>query len=315
MLQIKCFLFAFGLSYIGLSALPSPSHADNLVSQVNSGVGTGSSFTIYSLPPSRATGSVNAAGNSAGSTQLPLTLEQKRAVNTAAASLIQSLSSGTDGDRTTLALVSSDPDLTILSPESLAKLKTEVLFAINEAVRLNSSDTLLSSTIPTKSGVANLSTFYDAPKKEVTMSLAGGKIANALIVSPTNQSNGSVKIGTKQPLLIPKETKNTQASMITAIAVLASGGSANQAVVAAQISGTGVDATATVKLITKLSGLISKSPGADVEIAPKRLGEAITIYNEVLDISNPAIVTELSKNQAFIKIGETLRKLRAAIGN
>ena len=147
------------------------------------------------------------------------------------------------------------------------------------------------------------------------MSLAGGKIANALIVSPTIQSDGSIKIGTKQPLLIPKETKNTQASMITAIAILASGGSANQAVLAAQISGSGADLTTTVKLVAKLSGLISKGSGAEVAIAPERLGEVINTYNEVLDNSSPAIVAELAKNQAFIKISETLRQLRSAIGN
>jgi hypothetical protein len=253
--------------------------------------------------------------NLSGNTQLPLNPAQQSAVNAAAITLLKTLAGGTEIDRITLALVSGDTDLTILAPESLAKLKTEVLFAINEAIRLDSSDTLLSSTIPTKNGVANLSTFYDAPKKEVTISLAGGKIANALIVSPTNQSDGSVKIGTKQPILIPKDTKNTQAAIITAIAVLASGGSANQAVVAAQISGTGADVDTTMKLITKLSGLISKSTGAELAIAPDRLSEAINTYNAVLDTSSPKIVTELSKNQAFIKIGETLRNLRSAIGN
>ena len=103
--------------------------------------------------------------------------------------------------------------------------------------------------------------------------------------------------------------------MTSAIAILASGGSANQAIVAAQISGTGADLNTTMKLVAKLSGLISKRPNAEVAIAPERLGEAINTYNEVLDTSSPAIVTELSKEQAFIKIGETLRKLRTAIGN
>ena len=308
MLKVKLFLITVSFSPLFVNALQLPSYAQNLISQADSGVNTGSNFINYARPQS---GGNNASAN----TPLPLTSEQKKSVNTEAALLLQRFSSGTESDLITLALVSSDPDLTILAPESLTKLKTEVLFAINEANRLDSSDTILSSTIPTKNGVANLSTFYDAPKKQVTISLAGGKISNALIVSPTNQSDGSLKIGTKQPLLIPKTTKNSQAAMTTAIAVLASGGSANQAVVAAQISGTGVDATATVKLIIKLSGLISKGTGAEVAIAPDRLSEVITIYNEVLDTSSPVIVDELAKNQVFIKIGETLRKLRSAIGN
>ena len=311
MLKIKLVLLIISFSPLVLSALELPSYSQNLVSQADSGINSGSNFINYSRPQSGNDGTNNAIGN----TPLPLTSEQKKSANTEAALLLQKFSNGNESDRNILTLVSADPDLNILAPEALIKLKTEVLFAIDEALRLDSSDTILSSTIPTKNGVANLSTFYDAPKKQVTISLAGGKIANALIVSPTNQSNGSIKIGTKPPLLIPKATKNTQAAMTSAIAVLASGGSANQAVVAAQISGTGVDATATVKLITKLSGLISKGTGAEVAIAPERLGEAINTYNEVLDNSSPAIVSELAKNQVFIKIGETLRKLRSAIGN
>ena len=308
MLKVKLVLMTVSFSSLFVSALQLPSYAQNLISQADSGVNTGSNFINYARPQS---GGNNASAN----TPLPLTSEQKKSVNTEAALLLQRFSSGTESDLITLALVSSDPDLTILAPESLTKLKTEVLFAINEANRLDSSDTILSSTIPTKNGVANLSTFYDAPKKQVTISLAGGKIANALIVSPTSQSNGSVKIGTKQPLLIPSASKNSQAAMTSAIAILASGGSANQAVVAAQISGTGVDATATVKLIAKLSGLISKSTGTEVAISPERLGEAINTFNEVLDTSSPEIVAELAKNQAFITIADTLGKLRSAIGN
>jgi hypothetical protein len=288
-----------------------PSHAQNLISQANSGVSTGSNFINYSLPQSGAKGT----GNSTENNPLPLTSEQKTSANTEAALLLQKFSNGNESDRTALELISGDTDLTILAPESLTKIQTEVLFAINEAIRFDSSDTILASTIPTKNGVAKLSTFYDAPKKEVTMSLAGRNIANALIVSPTNESDGSIKIGTNPPLLIPRETKNPESAIASAIAILASGGSANQAIVTAQISGTGTDLITTMKLVAKLSGLISKRPNAEVAIAPKRLGEAITIYNEVLDTSNPAIVTELSKNQAFIKIGETLRKLRTAIGN
>ncbi len=306
MLKIKLFLVTIGFSPLFLSQLQIPSYAQNLISQADSGVNTGSNFINYSQPKS----GVNGSGNS----PLPFTSEQKTSANNEAALLLQKLSSGTESDRTALELLSGDTNLTILTPDSLAKLKTEVLFAINEAIRLDSSDTILASTIPTKNGVANLSTFYDAPKKEVTMSLAGRNIANALIVSPTNKSNGSIKIGTKTPLLIPKATKNTEA-MTSAIAVLASGGSANQAVVAAQISGTGADLNTTMKLVAKLSGLISKGTGTEVAIAPERLGEAIITYNEVLDASSPAIVDELAKNQAFIKIGETLRKLRSAIGN
>jgi hypothetical protein len=311
MLKTKLVLLTMSFSSLVLSALQLPSYSQNLVSQADSGINSGSNFINYSRPQSGNDGANNATAN----TPFSLTSEQKKSANTEAALLLQKFSSGNESDRTILTLVSGDAELTILAPESFAKVKTEVLFAINEAVRLDSSDTLLSSTIPTKSGVANLSTFYDAPKKEVTMSLAGGKIANALIVSPTNQSNGSVKIGTKQPLLIPKETKNTQAAMITAIAVLASGGSANQSVLAAQISGAGVDIATTMKLITKLSGLIAKGSGAEVAIAPDRLGEVINTYNEVLDNSSPEIVVELAKNQAFIKISETLRQLRSAIGN
>ena len=308
MLKVKLVLLTVSFSPLFVSALQLPSYAQNLISQADSGVNTGSNFINYARPQSGGNGATE-------NTLLPLTSEQKKSANTEAALLLQKFSNGNESDLITLALVSSDPDLPILAPESLTKLKTEVLFAINEATRLDSSDTILSSTIPTKNGVANLSTFYDAPKKQVTISLAGGKISNALIVSPTSQSNGSVKIGTKQPLLIPRASKNSQAAMTSAIAVLASGGSANQAVVAAQISGTGVDATATVKLIIKLSGLISKGTGAEVAIAPDRLSEVITIYNEVLDTSSPVIVDELAKNQVFIKIGETLRKLRSAIGN
>ena len=308
MLKVKLVLLTVSFIPLFVSALQLPSYAQNLISQADSGVNTGSNFINYARPQSGGNGATE-------NTPLSLTSEQKKSANTAATSLIQTLASGSNIDRTILTLVSGDPELTILAPESLTKLKTEVLFAINEALRLDSSDTILSSTIPTKNGVANLSTFYDAPKKEVTISLAGGKIPNYLIVSPTNQSDGSLKIGTKQPLLIPKTTKNSQAAMTTAIAVLASGGSANQAVVAAQISGTGADLITTMKLIAKLSGLISKGSNAEVAIAPDHLGEAINTYNEVLDTSSQAIVDELAKNQVFIKIGETLRKLRSAIGN
>jgi hypothetical protein len=311
MLKVKLVLITVSFSPLFLSVLQLPSYAQNLISQADSGVNTGSNFINYARPQSGNDGANNAAGN----TPLPLTSEQKKSANTEAALLLQKFSSENESDRNILTLVSADADLNTLDSEPLIKLKTEVLFAINEALRLDSSDTILSSTIPTKNGVANLSTFYDAPKKEVTISLAGGKIANALIVSATNQSDGSIKIGTKQPLLIPKATKNPKSAMIAAIAVLASGGSANQAVVAAQISGTGADVDTTMKLITKSSGLISKSTGAEVAISPDRLGEAINTYNEVLDTSSPAIVEELAKNQAFIKIGETLRKLRSAIGN
>ena len=308
MLKVKLVLLTVSFSPLFVNALQLPSYAQNLISQADSGVNTGSNFINYARPQSGGNGATE-------NTLLPLTSEQKKSANTEADLLLQKFSNGNESDRTALELISGDTDLTILTPESLAKLKTEVLFAINEANRLDSSDTILSSTIPTKSGVANLSTFYDAPKKEVTISISGGKIANALIVSPTNKSDGSIKIGTKTPLLISKATKNTEAAMTSAIAILASGGSANQAIVAAQISGTGADLNTTMKLVAKLSGLISKRPNAEVAIAPERLGEAINTYNEVLDTSSPAIVTELSKNQAFIKIGETLRKLRTAIGN
>jgi hypothetical protein len=311
MLKIQSVLLTISFSPLVLSALQLPSYSQNLVSQADSGINSGSNFINYSRPQSGNDGTNNATGN----TPLPLTSEQKKSANTEAALLLQKFSSGNESDRTALELISGDTDLTILAPESLTKIQTEVLFAINEAIRLDSSDTILASTIPTKNGVAKLSTFYDAPKKEVTMSLAGRNIANALIVSPTNESDGSIKIGTNPPLLIPRETKNPESAIASAIAILASGGSANQAIVTAQISGTGTDLITTMKLVAKLSGLISKRPNAEVAIDPERLGEAITIYNEVLDTSNPTIVTELSKNQAFIKIGETLRKLRTAIGN
>ena len=159
MLKIKLVLLTMSFSSLVLSASQLPSYAQNLVSQADSGINSGSNFINYSRPQS-------GANNAAGNTPLPLTSEQKASANTEAALLLQKLSAGTESDRTILTLVSGDAELSILAPESLAKLKTEVLFAINEAVRLDSSDTLLSSTIPTKSGVANLSTFYDAPKKE-----------------------------------------------------------------------------------------------------------------------------------------------------
>jgi hypothetical protein len=311
MLKIKIFLITISFSPLFWDVLQLPSYAKNLISQADSGINSGSNFINYSRPQLGTDGANNATGN----TPLPLTSEQKKSANTEADLLLQKFSSGNESDRTTLGLLSGDTDLTILAPEALTKIQTEVLFSINEAIRLDSSDTILASTIPTKNGVAKLSTFYDAPKKEVTMSLAGRNIANALFVSPTNESDGSIKIGTNPPLLIPRETKNPESGIASAIAILASGGSANQAVVAAQISGTGADLNTTMKLVAKLSGLISKSPNAEVAIAPDRLGEAINTYNEVLDTSSPAVVEELAKNQAFIKIGETLRKLRSAIGN
>ena len=314
MLKIKIVLLIISFSPLVLSALELPSYSQNLVSQADSGINSGSNFINYSRPQSGNDG----INNAAGTTPLPLTSEQKKSANTEAALLLQKFASGNESDRNILTLVSADADLNILDSEPLIKLKTEVLFAINEALRLDSSDTILSSTIPTKNGVANLSTFYDALKKQVTISLAGGKIANALIVSPTIQSDGSVKIGRKPPSLIPKATKNTQAAMITAIAVLASGGSANQAAIAAQIAGSGADVLTTVKLINNLSGLIAKSKtgsGLEAEIESTRLGTAITTYNEFLDTSSPEIVAELAKNQAFITISDTLRKLRSAIGN
>jgi|GEM_PF-4584276 len=314
MLKVKSVLLTISFSPLVLNALQLPSHAQNLISQADSGVNTGSSFINYARPQSLGNGANNATVNA----PLSLTSEQKKSANTAAASLLQTLSGGSDIDRATLVILSSDAEFASLPPDSLEKLKTEILLAINEAIRLDSSDTILSSMIPTKNGVANVSTFYDASKKEVTISLAGGKIANVLIVSPTSQSNGSIKIGTKQPLLIPSATKNSPAAVTSAIAVLASGGSVNQAVVAAQIAGAGADISTTVKLIAKLSGLIAKSAtssGLEAAIESTRLGTAIITYNEVLDTSNSAIVAELSKNQAFIKIGDVLRKLRSAIGN
>jgi len=50
-------------------------------------------------------------------------------------------------------------------------------------------------------------------------------------------------------------------------------------------------------------------------VSIEKLTEAITAYNEVLDTSSPEVVAELSKNKAFMQIGQTLRKLRSAIGD
>ncbi|QNP30997.1 hypothetical protein [Cylindrospermopsis curvispora] len=53
----------------------------------------------------------------------------------------------------------------------------------------------------------------------------------------------------------------------------------------------------------------------NVTIEPVRLNRAIFIFNQILDTSDDATVTALSRNQEFITIGQVLKRLSSAFNN
>lgn len=57
--------------------------------------------------------------------------------------------------------------------------------------------------------------------------------------------------------------------------------------------------------------LVAQASGTKVDV--NKLNQAILAYNKLIDTSSPQGVLALSKNPEFITIGQTLRKLRAAL--
>jgi hypothetical protein len=53
--------------------------------------------------------------------------------------------------------------------------------------------------------------------------------------------------------------------------------------------------------------------GETGSINPVALAAAINAYNEIIDTSSPEALGKLSKDNDFIEVGQTLRKLRSAL--
>ena len=321
MLKIKSFLFALCLSPLSLAAFQLPVSAQ---SQGTAGSFSGVAFTggaaVFVSP-------AVTNGNNRGTT-VTITAGQN-----ANANLVIN------------ALGSTAPISLTLISTPLSAIPTPVLAASNAFVAAipttgTSSTQVGSATVTTTPGTTTVTVTTGTT---ITATSAGGG-ALGTITAPTTTAAGSVTVN-GITVAVPATATAAQATQATqaAIAILLAGGSANQAAAAATIAGTGAGVNASVKLIQSMSTVLaflalsadplvpnlnasllkSFAPNKGLLIAQKRgqsvdpaaLAAAIDAYNEVLDTSSPDVVAELSKNEAFMEIGQTLRKLRAAIAD
>jgi hypothetical protein len=323
MLKIKSFLFALCLSPLPLAAFQLPVSAQSQGTAGSfSGVASTGGAAVFVSP-------AVTNGNNRGTT-VTITAGQN-----ASANLVIN------------ALGSTAPISLTLISTPLAAIPTPVLAASNAFVAAipttgTSSTQVGSATVTTTPGTTTGTVTTGTTITATSSGPGGGALGN--ITAPTTTAAGSVTVK-GITVAIPATATAAQATQATqaAIAILLAGGSANQAAAAATIAGTGAGVNASVKLIQSMSSvlaflalsadplvpnlnasllksfdtnkglLIAQKRGQSVD--PAALAAAIIAYNEVLDTSSPEVVAELSKNEAFIEIGETLRKLRTVFGD
>jgi len=330
MLKTKPFLLALCLIPVSFTAFQAPVRAQGKanfttsqgVAGTPSGVNVGASgTTVFSSPR-------NTSNSNNGATQV--LVNAPPSAGAAASAILQTLNNdGSVASSTTLVLISSDRPFLSSFSDNQVTIAGQI-----------TNPTPGSAPPASVNGIT-----VTANAATGTFTASRGGISLASIVTPTATTAGSVTVGTVT-VAVPAIANPTlaKAASQAAIAVILAGGSPNQAAAAAQIAATGAGVGASVRLVGALANLIPTTfdsaanpllnlnasllksldnskeltvaqgkKGASVN--PAQLAEAIIAYNEVLDTSSPQVVAELSKNKAFLQIGQTLRKLRSAFGD
>ncbi len=315
MLKIKSFVLALCVSPLSLVAFQMPS-----IAGTGAGVASG-------VPTPTVQVNINPGGgilgNSQGTVATPV---QTNAVNVVV--------NNAGPNSITVTLVTTATPISAPNGQALGVSNAATVAA-------------LASTIPTTTlvGSATVTTTPATATSGTTITVSRANGTSVTLVAPTTTSAGSVRVG-NVTVAIPATATPALATAATqaAVAVLLAGGSPSQAAVAAAIAGAGANVNAAVTLVAQLSKmftapavvgavqqesnlnasllksfdgvkelLLAQSKGRTIN--PAELAEAINAYNAVLDTSSPAVVAELSKNKAFMEIGQTLRALRSAIAN
>jgi len=341
MLKIKPFLLALCLSPLSLTAFQTAvrAQANFTTSQGQAGVASGvnisaSGTTVFSSP-------ANNGNSNNTATQVLVSPAQVTALGQATTAVLQTLAAdGSVASSTTLVLITSN---STLAPVAIPAALGTAQAAIAGAPTTGST----TRTIGTGVSAVTLTASAATGTTGQTFSASRGGTSLGSVVTATGTTGGSVTVG-GATVAIPPIANATFARNASqaAIAVLLAGGSATQAAAAAQIAGTGAGVGSSVRLVAALAGIsttLSTDPNASNplvpnlnasrlksldlakelvlaqgragSVTPAKLAEAIIAYNEVIDTSSPEVVVELSKNKAFLQIGETLRKLRSAFGD
>lgn len=333
MLKIKSFLLALCVSPLTLTAFQMPSIAGGVSNAgAVSGVINGSTAS-FSTPNTTAP---------AGAATFTATPAQNSAVNV----VVTGLSTTAP---LTLTLITSVPiNATTDVPNAFIAAGSAFNSEVATTNQLPSSITLEGNAVGSGSTVTVSTTPATATTSTaISVAASSGAILGA-ISAPTTTTAGSVTInGVRAEIPVTTTAALATQATTAAIAVLLAGGTSSQAAAAATIAGAGASVTAAVNLIQILSNLVPGGPippttGAVPQesilnasllksfdgvkelrlaqskggsINPARLAAAINAYNEILDTSSSAVISELSKNKEFVEIGQTLRKLRSAFAD
>ena len=344
MLKIKPFLLALCLSPLTLTAFQTPVRSQTFTtSQGTAGTASGvtisaSGTTVFSSPN-------NTTNSNAGTTQVLVSPAQVTALGQATTAVLQTLAAdGSVASSTTLVLITSNSTLASVAIPTALNTATA-------AIAATPATGTVTRTIGAGPNAVTVTASAATGTTGATFTASRGGTSLGSVTSPTSTRAGSVTLAgvtVTIPAIPPGATpaitaaRSAQASQ-AAVAVLLAGGSPTQAAAAAQIAGTGAGVTSSVRLVAALAGIsldptvgsnplvpnlnASRIKSLDLvkefvialnrtgNVSIEKLTEAITAYNEVLDTSSPEVVAELSKNKAFMQIGQTLRKLRSAIGD
>lgn len=340
MLKLKSLLVAVSVSPLFFIPFQLPSQ-----SQLNSknapgtasGAGTyGSSGTTFSNPPAPTPGASNTVVG--GNGQVSATPAAQSSVNTAASQITTGLTGGDSAQQAVGAALAS----TSLSPTAI----TQVLASLNTLAPAISNLPASGGTIPFNGGTIAVSTTNltttptgtttSSPQSEtkITVTTAAGtttevtipagtlNIAAAITAASAILAGGGTPAQALTAGLLAGASQNTAAAvnLVIALSGLFSGLTANlPGTVPTAYLPNSSTLVATLNLNSVLAKpldfekqiLVAQASGTKVDV--NKLSQAILAYNKLIDTSSPQGVLALSKNPEFITIGQTLRKLRAAL--
>lgn len=333
MLKLKSLLVAVSVSPLFFIPFQLPSQ-----SQLNSknapgtasGAGTyGSSGTTFSNPPAPTPGASNTVVG--GNGQVSATPAAQSSVNTAASQITTGLTGGDSAQQAVGAALAS----TSLSPTAI----TQVLASLNTLAPAISNLPASGGTIPFNGGtiaVTPTGTTTSSPQSEtkITVTTAAGtttevtipagtlNIAAAITAASAILAGGGTPAQALTAGLLAGASQNTAAAvnLVIALSGLFSGLTANlPGTVPTAYLPNSSTLVATLNLNSVLAKpldfekqiLVAQASGTKVDV--NKLSQAILAYNKLIDTSSPQGVLALSKNPEFITIGQTLRKLRAAL--
>lgn len=315
MLKLKSFLIACGLSPLFLSSISLPSQAQTTfipsvgTAGFNSGV-SGQSSTSFSNP----------AQAQQALQSLPANVVA--ALNAQASAILASLNGGSLLQQTLASVLVAPSSINLANLDGLsselASFDTNNSFSSNtegtSVVYVQGSNQV---TITKSSGSpivlvapANAQNPSAALKAAALVVLAGGSTAEAQLAGAI-AGTGAQTIADIVKLVKALGGLFTP-STLSGLPVTIPSASINSST---RLMAFGIEPnTSKVKSLETRRGLmLAQGKPTAVTVNPQKLSEAIAVYNSILENSSPEAIVAISKLDAFMLIGQSLRQLRSSI--